>query len=164
MNNSGEKSSLRAAFPFSGTCFALFCIALFASCSVAKSVRRGFGGEIPFTVTVAPDANENSAVAVDVVVVYDPIALDQLMKLPARKWFADKKQFENDHRGQIDVQSWEWAPSQSVGEQSVAYHSGARKIVVFADYLREGDHRAALDPQQPFHLTLDTLNLDVRPQ
>jgi len=38
------------------------------------------------------------------------------------------------------------------------------KIAIVADYLREGDHRAALDPQQPFHLTLDTLNLDVRPQ
>src|SRR6059058_3961402 len=101
MNKSGEKVSLQMAVAAVRRCGVVVCIALLLGCSMAAKVRRGFGGDIPFTVTVAPDANENSAVAVDVVVVYDPIALDQLMKLSARKWFTDKKQFLNDHRGEI---------------------------------------------------------------
>ena len=140
----------------------MLCVALLAGCSIGTKVRSAFGGAFPFTVTVAPKANESSAVAVDLIVVYDEPTLEQLKKLSAREWFQDgfKTQFVNAHRSDVDVHGWEWIPNQKVEEQSVSYHSGARKVVLFADYLADGEHRAVIDPQ-PFHLTLDRLDLVV---
>src|ERR1700736_6576693 len=56
------------AFVVRGVTLLLLCESMLA-CSVASSTRSMFGGRLPFQVTVAPDANENSAVAVDLVVV-----------------------------------------------------------------------------------------------
>jgi len=138
-------------------------LAFLASCSTTTKMRQSmFGGEIPFSVTVGHEANENSAVAVDLVVVYDQGVLDQLLKLRAAEWFNVKDQFLKDHRDQVFVKGWQWAPSQRVTDQSVPYHSGARKVVLFADYATEGAHREVVDPQQKFHLELDKLDLNVK--
>ena len=56
---------------------------LMLSCSMVSSTRSMFGGRLPFQVTVDPDANENSAVAVDLVVVYDAKLVDKLLELSA---------------------------------------------------------------------------------
>lgn len=141
---------------------ALIVLSVAAGCSFPTKVRSMFGGELPFFVTVAPDANENSAVAVDVVVVYNKMVLDQLMKLKASEWFAGKSQFLNDHRDDIAVRGWEWIPNQVVPQQSIEYRAGAQKVVLFADYASDGVHRAAIDPQQSFHLVLDALDLNVK--
>jgi type VI secretion system protein len=135
-----------------------------ASCSAVSSARSMFGGTAPFHVTVAPDANENSAVAVDLVVVYDRKLVDELTKLPAAKWFAGKEQFAKDHPGQVLIRSWEWVPGQRVGDVAVQYESGAKKIMLFANYLTEGDHRKVLDPQHPFELALDALDFTAEPK
>jgi hypothetical protein len=125
------------------------------------STRSMFGGSLPFHVSVEAAANANSAVAVDLVVVYDAKLIDQLLKLRAAEWFAQKEQFARDHPKQLAVHAWEWVPGQSVGDKSLTYESGAKKIVLFANYLTEGDHRAALDPQQPFRLTLHAADFEV---
>jgi len=132
-----------------------------ASCGVTTKVRSAFGGELPFTVMVAPDANENSAIAVDLVVVYDNKLLDQLLKIKATEWFARKQQFLNDYSNELAVKGWEWIPSQIVEEQFVPYRSGARKVVLFADYHTDGEHRASVDPQKPFHLLLGPLDMTL---
>ncbi len=131
------------------------------SCGVTTKVRSAFGGDLPFRVTVAPDANENSAVAVDLVVVCDTKVLDQLLKLKATEWFARKQQFLNDYSDALAVKGWEWIPNQVVDEQFVPYRSGARKVVLFADYHTDGEHRASVDPQQPFHLVLGPMDLQL---
>jgi type VI secretion system protein len=128
------------------------------SCS---STRSMFGGRLPFQVTVDPDANENSAVAVDLVVVYDAKLVDKLLELSASAWFLQKNQLVKDHPRQIDIHKWEWVPGQSVKGKSVTYESGAKKIVLFANYVTEGEHRRVIDPQRPFHLTLGALDLEV---
>lgn len=128
---------------------------LAAGCSTGKSVRRMFGGSLPFHVTVLPGANENSAVAVDLVVVYDQKLADELLKLPAVKWFSSRDQYKKDHGDQLDADNrWEWVPGQAVPPQSISYRAGARKVLLFANYDTQGDHREAINPQQPFHLVL----------
>jgi type VI secretion system protein len=149
------RSCLRTLLLALGVTFAL------ASCGVTTKVRSAFGGELPFRVTVAPDANENSAIAVDLVVVYDNKVLDQLLKLKSTEWFARKQQFLNDYSNELAVKGWEWIPSQVVEEQFVPYRSGARKVVLFADYHTDGEHRASVDPQMPFHLTLGPLDMTL---
>jgi type VI secretion system protein len=120
-----------------------------------------FGGQLPVQVRVAVDANNDSAVAVDLLVVYDDKVLTELLKTPAADWFANKKQLMADHPDGISVQSWEWVPGQPVDPVTIEYRSGARRIVLFADYNTDGPHRAALAPQQPFRLTLGKEDLKV---
>ncbi|MBV9497129.1 MAG: hypothetical protein JOZ54_23040 [Acidobacteria bacterium] len=120
-----------------------------------------FGGQLPVQVRVAVDANDDSAVAVDLLVVYDNKLLDELLKTPASDWFAKKQQIVADHPDGISVQSWEWVPGQPVEPVTIEYRSGARRIVLFADYNSDGQHRAAIAPQTPFRLTLDKDDLKV---
>lgn len=142
---------------------ALTLLSLFAAgCSVTQKVRGMFGGELPFSVSIASDANESSAIAVDLIVVYDDKVLEQLMKMPAAEWFKSKKQLRQDYANELLIREWEWIPSQTVEPQTIEYRPGARKVVLFADYGTQGDHRAAIDPQQPFHLNLDTLEMQVK--
>lgn len=135
-------------------CAALSGLAIITACSVKQKVRSAFGGQLPMQVLVAPDANEDSPVAVDIVVVYDRKLLDELLKLPASQWFATKAQFIADHDRKIDVQGWEWVPGQKVEPISIDYRSGAKEVVVFADYHTDGAHRAVIQPQQAFRLVL----------
>ena len=140
----------------------LIPLCLVLSCGAATATRSMFGGSLPFQVTVAPDANENSAIAVDLVVLYDAKLVEQLLKLKASDWFKQKNQFVRDHPNQVAVHGWEWVPSQAVKPQTISYGSGARKVVLFADYVSEGDHRATVDPQQSFRLLLQKIDFDVQ--
>jgi type VI secretion system protein len=146
-----------------GAGFLLVSLVLALSCGAAAATRSLFGGRLPFQVAIASDANNDSAVAVDVVVVYDAKLADELLKVRAADWFDPKQktQFLKDHARQIKVQGWEWVPAQRVGDLSVPYEAGARKVIVFADYLTEGDHRAAVDPQQRFKLVLGKFDFSV---
>ena len=125
-----------------------------SACSAAGKVRSAFGGRLPLKVTIAPGANDDTAIAVDFVVVYSDKLLDEIMKVSAADWFAKKSRFLADHPQELMVEAREWVPGQPVAPWNIQYRAGAKKIVVFADYLVPGDHRATLDPQQPFRLVL----------
>jgi type VI secretion system protein len=125
-----------------------------ANCSMTHKVRSAFGGMLPVQVTVAPQANEDSPVAVDLVVVYDKKLVDELLKMAASQWFTSKAQFMADHDRQIAVQGWEWVPGQKVDPLTIDYRAGAKTVILFADYHTDGDHRFVVQPQQPFRLIL----------
>jgi type VI secretion system protein len=137
----------------------LGCLLFLSACSTGQKVRGMFGGQLPVQVTVQPGANDNSAIAVDMVVVYDQKLLDDLMKMPASDWFSKRPQMIKDFGNSLSVSGWEWIPGQAVAPFAIPYHSGARKIVLFADYRTQGEHRAAVDPQQTFHLVLGESDL-----
>lgn len=142
-------------------CALFLCAVLMLSCGTVRATRSMFGGTLPFDVEIDPDANASSAIAVDVVVLYDATLLEQLLKLRAADWFAQKEQFQKDHPSQILVRGWEWVPSQPVGRVEVPYSAGARKVVLFADYSSEGTHRQTLEPQQLFKLKLARDDFEV---
>ena len=124
-------------------------------------VRNMFGGQLPMQVSVAPTANEDNPVAVDLLVVYDKKVLETLLKMPASDWFSKKQQLLNDHQDVLSRQGWEWIPGQVVEPVSIGYRSGAVRVVLFADYGTEGEHRATVDPQQPFRLVLGEREISV---
>ena len=132
-----------------------------AGCSTGKRVRSMFGGLLPVEVQVAPDVNEDSPVAVDLLVIYDQKLADSLMKVPSSEWFSKREQFVKDYPKELALQSWEWVPGQAVDPVTIAYHLGARKVILFADYRTGGEHRAAVEPQQPFRLVLGANDLTV---
>jgi type VI secretion system protein len=132
-----------------------------SGCSTGKRVRSMFGGLLPVQVQVAPDVNEDSPVAVDLLVIYDQKLADSLLKLPSTEWFSKRAQYVKDYPKELALQSWEWVPGQSVDPVTIAYHLGARKVILFADYRTDGEHRAAVEPQQPFRLVLGANDLTV---
>jgi type VI secretion system protein len=123
-----------------------------------------FGGTLPLHVTVEPQANQRSAVAVAVVVVYQRPVLDKLVALSARDWFQNHQQLQRDYPGSFHTWSWEWVPGQDVKDQDLRYESGAKAGVVFADYLTPGAHRAIIDPHKPLRLTLGRTDFTVTPE
>jgi type VI secretion system protein len=136
-------------------------VMIFAMCSAAGKVRSAFGGQLPLTVTVMPGANDDSAIAIDFVVVYDQKLLDEIVKIPAAEWFSKKSRFLADHPQELVVESREWVPGQPVGPLTIPYKIGAKKIVLFADYHSAGEHRAVVPPQQSSVITLGETDLTV---
>jgi len=128
---------------------------------MTQKVRSAFGGELPFDVTVAQDANEDSPIAVDLVFVYDKKLLDTLLKTPSSEWFAKRDQFVKDYGNALVVEKREWVPGQTFKDLKVAYRPGARRVVVFADYVTDGEHRVTRDPQEPFLLVLGTRDISL---
>ena len=133
----------------------LIPVALLASsCGLPNRARSMFGGQLPIPVSIAPDANEDSPLAVDLLVVYDDKLIDKLLEKKARDWFAGREQFLRDHDDDVKAQKWEWIPGQEVEPIELVYGIGAKRLVLFADYVTPGDHRATIDPQQRFRLVL----------
>lgn len=128
---------------------------LLVSCGLPSRTRSMFGGTLPVEVTVAPDANLQSPIAVELVVVYQKPLVDELRKLTARQWFERRADLRRDYPGGFDSWSWEWVPSQSVPSFQLRYEMGAKAGIVFADYMTPGSHRAVVDPHRPIRLALE---------
>lgn len=118
-----------------------------------------FGGDVKVQVHADSEINQNSPVAVEMVVVYDEDLLKALLAKGARDWFRDREQIRKDHPGDKDFlsMSWEVVPGQSLPVQEMSFGSGARGGIVFADYFSEGAHRVRFEP----HLDL-TIHLQDR--
>lgn len=132
-------------------------------CGLVTRTQRMFGGRLPLEVTIEPRANQGSAVAVDVLMVYDKGVLDKILALTARAWFEQQSQLERDFPGAFDRARWEWVPGQQVGRQEIEYRAGAKAAVVFADYLTPGAHRLRLDPRAPSRLLLGETGFTAEP-
>jgi type VI secretion system protein len=91
----------------------------------------------------APDMNDDSALAVDLVFVRDAELADRLAEVPAREWFARREQFQRDHPRDLEVLSFELVPGQRLPPVDVEdMRRGTRNGIVFADHHGPGDHRA----------------------
>jgi type VI secretion system protein len=101
-------------------------------------------------VQVAPDANQNAPIPVDLVFAYDKAVAAALAELSAADWFARKAQMRRDDPGRqaFEIWEWEWVPGQEVPAIEQSVPAGARRwvrgIFVFANYRSEGPHRLRL--------------------
>jgi type VI secretion system protein len=94
-----------------------------------------------------PDANQNSATAVDLVLVYNQELLKTIGKMSAAKYFSASKQLLLDNPSLIDVWHWELVPGQIVDNFRPSQDKGdAFGAYVFANYLTPGDHRVKVAP------------------
>lgn len=135
-------------------------LSLLVGCSAGRKVRSAFGGQLPVQVTIDPAVNDNSPVAVDLLLVYDDKLLDGLLAMPAAEWFTKKEQYVADHPAVV-VQGWEWVPGQTVEPFKIEYRAGARSVVLFADYQSEGAHRAVVGRPKPFRIVLGESDLSI---
>lgn len=94
-----------------------------------------------------PDANQNSAIAVDLVLVYNQELLKTVGKMSAGKYFASSKQLLLDNPSLLDIWHWELIPGQIVDNFVPPQDKGdAYGGYVFANYLTPGDHRVKVAP------------------
>lgn len=127
-----------------------------------STLRSFFGGHLRAEVVIAPDANRDSAVAVEFVVVRDKDFLKRLMDLTARQWFEQRDQLRRDFPKAFQSWDFEWIPGQQVPTVRRRFQAGARSGIVFADYLSEGPHRARFDPYEPIRVRLGKNDLEVQ--
>ncbi|RJF92849.1 hypothetical protein D3871_29575 [Noviherbaspirillum saxi] len=96
-------------------------------------------------ITAADDANANSALAVDLVLVKDKAVLDTLLTMPATKWFTSRHDLRRTFPEAFTVYQYELVPTQAVRLDEK--HFGKERAwaaIVFANYASPGEHRARL--------------------
>jgi type VI secretion system protein len=98
------------------------------------------------TLTAAEDANGNSPVAVDVVLVSDEALQARLAELPAAKWFAGRGDLGSTYPSGLRYRSWELVPGQRL-EVAAEDLEGPRiaAAYVFVNYQAPGAHRARIE-------------------
>ncbi|QGZ65722.1 hypothetical protein FAZ98_23830 [Paraburkholderia acidisoli] len=98
------------------------------------------------TLRATDDANYNSPVAVDVVLVSDDAMLARLADMPASKWFAGRNDLASTFPTSLRYRSWEIVPSQRL-EVSGDDFAGPRVkgAFVFANYQDPGAHRVRIE-------------------
>ncbi|AMC37029.1 hypothetical protein VN23_08160 [Janthinobacterium sp. B9-8] len=111
--------------------------------------------------SVASQANDDTPIPIDLVVVDDEELLKKLLALPASQWFEQRAQLQRDFPQALYVWSKELVPGQrlDVADAPVKGRRGA-VVLVYAGYSSPGMHRLRLDQQKNVILYLDSQ--DVR--
>jgi type VI secretion system protein len=117
-------------------------------------------------VDVSARANNNSPVALDLVLVKDKKLFKELMKISAAEWFEKRSQYRLDYPKEIGLSagSWEWVPGQVVTIEPIPFKFKVAGGLVFANYLTPGAHRAVIDASKPLVITLGAEDISVSPE
>ena len=115
-------------------------------------------------VVADPDANRESPVPVDLVLLRAEPLVAVVAGLTARQWFDQRSQLLRDHPNDLDYRGWEFVPGQAVRFDDFPFESrNGVALFVFADYLSEGAHRVRVDPLERFRLKLGADGFVVEP-
>jgi type VI secretion system protein len=145
----------------------LFCsFALYGCSAIMKPVRTASHttGDIHLNVTVVPEVNDNSPIAVDVVVVNDKDTLKLLSSFTAQVWFHKRDSFLRMHPSKIQISSWEWVPGQEVASLMIPRTGIADGVILFANYASPGDHCSVLPRNGTIDLALGTKDFKILPE
>jgi type VI secretion system protein len=141
----------------------LAVLLLTASCGYWVRTRAFLGAKVHMSVQIAPAANQNNPVAMELLLVYDQKLLDTLMKTPAREWFEKREQFRQDNpegKG-FDSWHWEWVPGEMVPPQTLPLKANAKAGIIFANYVAAGEFRARINGKKNFTVSLGDRSLTV---
>lgn len=136
---------------------------MLGACGLAPSWLGGGRSISRISIDADPEANQNSAVAVDLVMLTDPEAAAAIMKLSARDWFQRRQQFTRDYPDGLRIVSWEMAPGQLLRDASVDSPGGMTDAIVFAGYRDDGDHRLRLGDGSRVRLMLGEKDVRLMP-
>lgn len=143
-----------------------------AGCGVGEKLSElkvgtysALGAKLNLDVHISPKANQNSPVALDLLVIYDPQLLSRVLGMTAKQWFEQKTQILRDYqKGEsLDYWSWEWVPGQEIGRLKLPLEATAKGAVLFARYLTPGAHRIRIDPTQDIKIFLEDETFRVQP-
>lgn len=118
------------------------------------------------SIYATPDANQNSAIAIDLVMVYNIELLKTIGKMSAAKYFTSVRQLLIDNPLLLDIWHWELVPGQMVVGFAPPQDKGpAFGAYVFANYLTPGDRRLKVAPDGIVDILLlrdDLVNLALK--
>lgn len=124
-------------------------IGAFAGLALLLAGCAGFGGPKPVTpawqrlvVAAAPDANADSALAVDLVLVKDKAVLATLSAMTASRYFATKAELLRAYPDALRLLAVEITPGQLIRIERKQYEAErAWAALAFANYATPGAHR-----------------------
>jgi len=95
-------------------------------------------------VGIDSEANKNSPVAMDVVLIKDKNFWKTAPDMSAKDWFARKDDLQRRYGKKLQVSSWEWVPGQPIAPITVKVPRWLYGAMVFANYPSPGSHSAPL--------------------
>jgi type VI secretion system protein len=109
------------------------------------------------SIEAMPDANRNSAVAVDLLFIKDPSLIPLLTQLSAPEWFAQKTVFIMHYSQQIMLASFEVVPITAPFTLPLPEgYESAKYVLLFTNYIaKNGQHVAELKDYQRLKIRLD---------
>lgn len=134
--------------------------------NIVTRTRQMFGGDLHIEVFVDPRLNQDSPVAVELVLFEDRKLVPEVAELDARDWFRIREQFYRDYKKGVQTPPtlWEWVPGQPVEPQVVKIKSGVKEGFLFVSYMTPGSHREQVDPRKHFTLRLGEKGFRVIPE
>ncbi len=139
----------------------LLCGGVLAACGLLddKAIRSRV---IEFE--VAPRANQDSPIAVDIVYVFNPQLVSQLSGMSAHDWFLQRDQTRQAFPTDFDLTSFEVVPGQKGPIEQVSPQArNAIAAFIFADYASPGTHRARIDGLEHVFLQLGDKDFVLTP-
>jgi type VI secretion system protein len=111
-----------------------------------KSLKQATGHPptVVLQVSVAADANGDSVVPFDVVVVRNKALQKTISQMDAATWFGPKGRcnFRGGPKAKVEFHSWEFVPGQTF-RIDIEAPADTRAVLGFADYSTPGDHRVS---------------------
>ncbi|MDH3603751.1 MAG: hypothetical protein OEU26_29425 [Candidatus Tectomicrobia bacterium] len=138
---------------------------LLQACGIGTRARALVGSKMRMQVQVSDNVNQQSPVALDLVLVYDKKLLKKLSNLPASDWFKQRRQYRRDYPDStgFDAWRWEWVPGQNVPLQELPLKAKAKGGLIFVNYFSDGDHRARIEPNKSIYVDLHETDFAVQP-
>jgi|JI10StandDraft_1071094.scaffolds.fasta_scaffold85454_2 type VI secretion system protein len=140
-------------------CAAALAASTLAGCSTVKGAVNKAIAFVTFTgtpldwsqvvISAVPGANQNSPIAVDIVLVREEAMLEKIAPLPAAKWFQTRADMLKTFPGSFTYKSWEVSPGQTLRVRGDVFGSPTVVgVFVFADYMTPGEHRIRVEQLQ----------------
>lgn len=144
---------------------AVFWMVALNSCGIKTRIRKMMGIKQTIKVFVSQAVNQNSAIAMDLVIVLDKQLMDRLREMPSKEWFEKREQIKRDYLVGvgIDTLEREWAPGQTVPDIKLKLKPKAKGALIFAKYSMPGAHRFVIDPFKSVAIHLNENNFEVKP-
>lgn len=97
---------------------------------------------------VSRKANADNPIQVDVVVAYDPELIEELDRMTATEWFAQREARLRSNPGGAKFNAWKWelTPGLELPSVDQSLKSVPSQGLIFANYLSRGKHSARFDP------------------
>jgi type VI secretion system protein len=147
-----------------GTALAVLFLGLAAGCSTPFFKPKIALREL--VLDVAPDANDNSPFALELVATSDDALLAKLLTLTAAEWFAPQSNLKRDFRAELRTWYCEPTPGSRVPVPLADFAGKPGKgLLLFANYKSPGAHRLRLDSFASATVVFgpDTARIDAPP-
>ncbi len=150
--NPGEGASRKSFFRGCWLALSLLMIcAGFTACSGIKNKAKAAANlamlrpsPVNLNVGIDANANKNSPVALDVVLIKDKNFWKTAPAMTAKDWFAQRSDLQRRYGKKLQVTSWEWVPGQPIAPITVKIPRRLSGAMVFANYSSPGTHSAPL--------------------